>query len=53
MAGMLRLTWFLAVVHSLKLWEVQDRTIMHVQPVSQSQLGNTLTERNSCACHMA
>jgi len=40
MAGMFSLTWFLAVVHSGKIWEVQDRSTKHEQPVSQSLLGN-------------
>ena len=33
MASMLSLTLFLAVVHSGKLCEVQDRSTKHVQPV--------------------
>jgi hypothetical protein len=48
MASMLSLTRFLAVVHSGKLWEMEDRTTKQVQPVSQFLLGNVLTERNSC-----
>jgi hypothetical protein len=48
MASMLSLTRFLAVLHSGKLWEVEDKTTKHVQPDSQFLLGNVLTERNSC-----
>jgi len=44
MASMLSLTWFLAVVHSGKLWELQDRSTKRVQPVSQSLLGNAFIE---------
>jgi len=40
MANVLSVTWFLAVVHSGKLWEGQERSTKHVQPVSQSLLGN-------------
>jgi len=44
MASMLSLTWFLAVIHSGTLWEVQDRSTKHVQPVSQPLLGNVFIE---------
>jgi hypothetical protein len=33
MARTLGLTWFVAVVHSVKLWEALDRSTMNVQPV--------------------